>query len=92
MLELFSARVGSTFSSHMQFSTGSVDVTATCATSPLSQITSKTKKIKVLNVERVAMPTVGSRYSGMTSDEYVRHGMEAVTRKDPSWCCSRYRG
>ena len=33
-----------TFSSHGQSSTGSVAVTTTCATSPLSQITSKTKK------------------------------------------------
>ena len=31
------------FSSHRQSSTGSVVVTATCATSPLSQITYKTK-------------------------------------------------
>ena len=35
----------SEFSSHRQSSTGSVVVTATCATSPLSQITCKTKKI-----------------------------------------------
>ena len=33
------------FSRHRQSSTGSVVVTATCATSPLSQITSKTKKM-----------------------------------------------
>ena len=46
MLELFLAGVGSTFSSHRQSSTGSVVVTATCATSPPSQITSQTQKTR----------------------------------------------
>ena len=36
--------VCSTFSSHGQSSSGRVVVTTTCATSPLSQITSKTKQ------------------------------------------------
>ena len=38
-----SSAVRVTFSSHRESSTGSAVVTATCATSPLSQITSKTK-------------------------------------------------
>ena len=41
MLRLFLARVCFIFSSHRQSSTGSVVVTTTCATSPLSQITSE---------------------------------------------------
>ena len=45
MLNLFLACVCVTFSSHRQTSTGCVAVTATCATSPLSQITYKTKGI-----------------------------------------------
>ena len=41
---VFVRTVGVLFSSHRQSGTGSVVVFATCATSPLSQITSKTKK------------------------------------------------
>ena len=42
-VKVFSIGFALIFSSLRQFSTGSVVVTATCAMSPLSQITSKTK-------------------------------------------------
>ena len=45
MLKLFLACVRCTFSSHRQSSTGGVVIATTCATSPLSQITSKTKRV-----------------------------------------------
>ena len=43
--EVFSIRFSLILSSHIQSATGSVVVTATCGTSPLSQITPKTKKL-----------------------------------------------
>ena len=60
MLNLFLACVFVTFSSHRQSSTGSVVVTATCATSPLSQITSNTKNTQSRGVARSRLACTAS--------------------------------